>query len=45
MMRWVAGAAFHKFELPDLCHLSPEERVLYKEQVTAREKRRLGEEL
>ena len=40
MMRWVGEAADVKFELPDLCHLSEADRVLYKEQVAERERAR-----
>lgn len=41
MMRWAADTADLKFDLPDLCHLSEEDRVLYKVQVAEREEARL----
>ena len=40
MMRWVAETAHIKFHLPDLCHLTPEDRDIYKIQVTEREVQR-----
>ena len=40
MMRWVGEAADVKFDLPDLCHLSEADRILYKEQVAERERAR-----
>ena len=45
MMRWVHEHCDLKFDLPDLCHLSPAERVAYKEQVAERERLRVGGEL
>ena len=45
MMRWVHEHCDLPFELPDLCHLSPAERVAYKEQVAERERLRAGREL
>ena len=34
IMRWAQDSASIPFDLPDLCHLSDHERILYKEQVT-----------
>lgn len=34
IMRWAEQVASIRFSLPDLCHLSPEDRELYKQQVT-----------
>jgi len=45
IMRWVQDMAYFSFELPALPHLTPDERLLYKEQVTEREARRRKEEL
>lgn len=40
IMRWAQASAAIPFDLPDLCHLSPDDRQLYKDQVTDREKAR-----
>lgn len=47
IMRWAQQVAAISFDLPDLCHLSPEDRILYKEQVTEIEnaRRKREEEL
>lgn len=37
LMKWVHNQAAIPFELPNLPHLTPEQRVLYKEQITERE--------
>ena len=37
------AAAAIPFDLPDLCHLSPDDRQLYKNQVTDRERARRAE--
>ena len=43
MMKWLQASSDIRFDLPELCHLDPSEIGAYKEQVTAREKRRQGE--
>jgi len=40
IMQWARQNAHFPFDLPDLCHLSDEEKVLYKEQVTDIERHR-----
>lgn len=37
IMKWVEEYAGHKFTLPNLAHLTEEDRIAYKEQVRARE--------
>jgi hypothetical protein len=37
MMKWVHSQSTVQFELPNLPHLTPEQRVLYKEQIRERE--------
>ena len=41
MMRWVAENADRSIDLPDLGHLPPEDRPLYRQQVEDRERARL----
>ena len=45
IMRWAQSSAFVPFDLPDLCHLSEDDRILYKLQVSQREKVRLESHL
>mmetsp|Transcript_31601 Transcript_31601/g.108680 ORF Transcript_31601/g.108680 Transcript_31601/m.108680 type:complete len:319 (-) Transcript_31601:107-1063(-) len=45
MMRWVQQVAAVPFHLPELCHLTPEDRDLYKMQVAEREAHRATQEL